>query len=265
MSDNAASQGQVKYNPTPYADEEYEVIGQVSDQDAFLPMSIAHIPTAAKTVDHMFQDYGGIPKEQTRERWHLPEHLAFQHKKKLDQKVVQATLISFTEEELEALKAEERQAAFDEGHKQGFEESQKKILDVGDELHKVMKDLAQQLLEKIEDIEKEAVALAIKISKKIIDEAVEINPEYISAVVQEAISNSGNATIRKIRVSPADLEFVEYVGLHEKLGGAEAGWEFVADESVHSGCVLETVAGEVDYDLENAWERIRKHVVKLLR
>ena len=34
-----------------------------------------------------------------------------------------------------------------------------------------------------------------------------------------------------------------------------------ADESIHMGCILVTSAGEVDYDLEKGWERIRSQVV----
>ena len=45
-----------------------------------------------------------------------------------------------------------------------------------------------------------------------------------------------------------------------RSGGTE-GWTFEPDESIHIGCVVVTAAGEVDFNLDKAWERIRKQAL----
>src|SRR5690606_16120529 len=117
----------------------------------------------------------------------------------------------------------------------------------------VLKDLARQIEERITQTEKDAVALALEISKKIIDTTVEVNPEYLVHIVREALGQAGAAAIRKIRVSPQDYEFIEVVGLRRQFE-SEGSWDFEADETIRSGCIVETSGGEIDFQLDRAWE-----------
>jgi flagellar biosynthesis/type III secretory pathway protein FliH len=45
----------------------------------------------------------------------------------------------------------------------------------------------------------------------------------------------------------------------------DGSWSFVQDETIRAGCVVETSSGEVDFRLDQAWERIKDNVVKVLR
>ena len=114
-------------------------------------------------------------------------------------------------------------------------------------------------------MERQAVELALQVARKIIEQAVEINPEYIIPIIREAITSSGSAIIRKVRISPQDMEFVEYAGLRKQLKEFDGSWDFEADESIRSGCIVETSASQIDYQLDKAWERVRDQVVKVIR
>ena len=91
-----------------------------------------------------------------------------------------------------------------------------------------------------------------------------INPEYITQIVKEAVRSVGGASILRVRVSPEDMEFIKVVGLSEQLGELAKGWAFEADATIKSGCIVDSSAGEADFQLDRAWERIRAGVIKSL-
>lgn len=118
---------------------------------------------------------------------------------------------------------------------------------------------------RLQEIEKASLMVSLELSKKIIEQAVEINPEYLVDVLKQAIQSAGSASIKKVKVSPQDLEFIEIMGLSKKFKEFDGTWNFEADAAVKSGCVIETSAGEVDFNLEKSWERIAESVVRLIK
>ena len=114
-------------------------------------------------------------------------------------------------------------------------------------------------------IERHAVELAVDMARNIIEGAVEINPEYIIPIIREAIQMAGGATIERVRVSPEDMEFIEVIGVAKRLKEHDGSWNFEADPEIKSGCVVDTSAGQVDYQLDQAWARARDEVLKLTR
>ena len=83
--------------------------------------------------------------------------------------------------------------------------------------------------------------------------------------MREALKYAGTASIKKVKVSAQDLEFIEVMGLSKKLKEFDGSWAFEADENLKSGCVIETSAGEVDFNLEKSWERIAESVVRIIK
>ena len=165
-------------------------------------------------------------------------------------------------EEIEAIKAE----AFAAGQVQAIQDLSEQRLgelkQVEERMLQVFQDISQQINQELEEISSSAIKLALNISQKIVEHAVEINPEYITAIVREALGKAGGAAIRTVLVSPQDLEFIEVVGVAKQLKEFDGSWKFEADQSIRAGCIVNTSAGTVDFQIDKAWERVRDAILK---
>jgi flagellar biosynthesis/type III secretory pathway protein FliH len=173
-------------------------------------------------------------------------------------------------EELEALKAEfaaeleqTRIAAVELGRGEAREECDARLRMLSERYNSVIEDMNSQIRESVESVERRAVDFALQVSKKLVGTAVEINPEYVLEVIKEAIKLTGGANIKSIKVSPQDMEFLKMLSPERQFKEFDGSWSFQTDDSIRAGCVVETTAGQVDCDLEKAWDRIREHVVKV--
>lgn len=259
---------QVNYEETPYEDSSWEVVGDEVFGDEFQPMQMDVVSRAQHVTDPMFHDYGGIPKVKTSRRWHLPEELSYQtpeHLRKLEEVEEEDPHVKITEDEIEAIRQEAYQKGLEEGRAAATEELGERMQTIEAKVTSVFEDLKTQFEEQLVSCEKRSVSLALGISEKLVGHAVEINPEYIVGIVKQGIDLAGSSTIRRVRVSPEDLEFIELVGLTAQLRSHDDIWEFVADDTIQAGCVFETSAGELDFNLNDAWKRIEAKVMKVIR
>jgi flagellar biosynthesis/type III secretory pathway protein FliH len=124
-----------------------------------------------------------------------------------------------------------------------------------------LEDLKTQVAESVAAAEERAAELALSVARKLMGAAAESSPDYLKSLLKEAIAAAGNAEIRRIKVSPQDYEALKALPRESLGAGSAAGWTFEPDESIHIGCVLVTAAGEVDFNLDKAWERIRKQAL----
>ena len=253
------------YHETPYEDATYEIVGPPPSENTFVPLKIMATNSAHVHTDPMFQDFGGN-REEGDALWHLPHSAKYisEDKKKSD-------------EERRARREAEQQARVQEAYQKGLAEGvgearaeaeaemNEKLKQMHQVLSSLFEDYKTQLDEKIIAIEKEAVSFAVHLTEKIIPDAVEINPEYIVPLVQEALHLSGGAIIKQIRVSPADLEFITVVGLAKSIKEFDGTWDFVGDETIRAGCIVDTSAGEVEYDLNKAWDRVKHKVLSVVK
>lgn len=257
--------GQAAYKETPYRPESWEVIGECDLASQFQPMELEVVAGGKYSTDPMFADYGGSTKVKSTLRYHVPEGAEELYRSE-ENGEEEATVerISLTEEELAALKAEAaevgRQAAAAE--LQGIERQRWEALEK--RFGETVNDLVAQTKRYLETIERSAVDLSLEIAGKLIGQAVEINPEYIVDLVNKAISKAGGAAIKTVRVSPEDMEFIEVVGIAKKIKEYDGTWKFESDPGVKAGCIVETTAGEIDFQLDAAWERIKEQVLKVL-
>jgi flagellar biosynthesis/type III secretory pathway protein FliH len=256
---------QSSFKSSPYDDSSWEVVGEPPRPEEFYPMQVPQLQTSASMVDPMFADFGGRGSSTDTERWHLPQHLAHEGHTGGKKAEEDPSLIKMTAEELESIKQE----AFEAGRLQGIEAvvgtQSEKLQRIEASVTAAINDLRVQIEEIAVSVAKRGSELAVAIGKKIVDGAVEINPEYIVKIIEEALRLSGGATIRKVRVSKQDMEFIEVIGVSKMLKEFDGSWVFEADETVRAGCVVETSAGEVDYNLDNAWDRVRDNVIKVVR
>lgn len=262
MSQAQTAISQTSFKEAPYADSSWEVVGELVSNTEFQPLLIESVGVNQMTSDPMFADYGGIPASETSKRWHLPEHLSKEVAEKEQTQAVEEHFHKFTEEQLQALKTQ----AFEEGRKQGqvqgFEESKQQLVIVGQNFSTLLQDLQAQTEAQAKEVEQQALKLALAIANKLVGYAVEVNPEYIVTLINQALGKAGGANILKVRVSPEDFEFIEVVGVAKNIKDYDGSWKFEADASVKSGCILDTGAGEVDFQLDRAMDRIKDAVLK---
>lgn len=175
--------------------------------------------------------------------------------------VIEAT--DATENALERAIAEAREAGIAQGKAEAFAESEERLSGIERRYAEMLDDMRNQIHEAVDAVEQRAVSLAVRIAGKIMNAAVEVNPEYIITIVREAVKVTGGATIRAIRVSPSDFEFISKLPAAKLAKELDSQWKFEPDEGIRVGCVVETVAGTVDYDLDKAWDRIKESVLKI--
>ena len=267
QDENGVELSQATYEPTEYADASWEVVGEQKSEETFTPMAIQVLQQVHVLTDPMFRDYGGTSTDVETQRWHLPEHLAHEQvrAKRPEERDPTLAELRITQGEMDVLLAETEKRGLEQGLEQAALENKQHLQQLQEQLLTMLHDLTKQAQEEVVRIEKNSVELAVQIARRIVETAVEINPEYIAEIVREAIGQAGSAAVKKVRVSPQDLEFIEYAGLKERMRELAGSWQFEADASIKSGCVVHTVAGEIDYQLDRAWERVRDQIVKVMR
>jgi len=247
-----------------YQDASWEIIGELSPQQDFTPIGLEEVESRESHVDPLFPDYGGSSGEEQDARWNLKKHLAGQPGTGV-QTEEEEGLLKLKEEELEAIKEEAREAGRQGALEEARQEQEGKIKQFEESMKTILDDLQTQINEHQQEIEKSAVELSLNIAHKLVGDSVEINPEYIVSIINEALGQVGTAVIKKVSVSPEDMEFIEVLGIRKLISAYDESWDFEADPTVKSGCIVETSAGEIDYQLDKAWDRIREHVVKVVR
>lgn len=257
----------LEFEQTPYHDASWPVVGEVAPSPDFTPMKVQVLPSTF-SADPMFGSYGGVTPPGTEHRWHLPEGLAY---KAVEKQSVNTNKTEAKEDNLQLSKPElDRMLAAAEAKgresaiAEAVEGQQSKMAELEGRLQQMLDELVGQLNQHISGIEKAAVKLSIELAHKLIGQGVEVNPEYIVEVVKEALTHLGGASIKGIRVSPADYEFINVIGVFKKLKEVNGSWEFSPDDEVKAGCVVDTSAGEIDFQIDAAWERIKERVIRVI-
>ncbi|NMC64045.1 MAG: hypothetical protein GYA55_12855 [SAR324 cluster bacterium] len=257
---NSDEMTQATYRETPYEDQTWEIVGEITASEEFQPMEVATIDGEKICIDPMFPDYGGRYGDPNLARPYLKPGETLK-RKSVEEEEAEQGIIRVHRDDIERAIREAGEKARLEAVEQLVEENERKMQRVEETLLTVFKDYQVQVTEILSALEKKAVELAVSISEKIIGYAVEINPEYIIPLIKEAFKLAGSSHIAKVRVSPQDLEFIEVLGI-QKIIREFTDINFVGDESIRSGCVVETTAGEIDYQIDKSWDRIKDSVVK---
>lgn len=244
------------FRETPYADAKWEIVSEIEDSQHFVPLKLDKVATEHDSFsDPMFPNYGGTT--EGKKLWHLPtDQAAIEESEK---EVAGPPKITMTEEEFQLAIAEAEARGEERGLSEATAKNQQMLMEAHQSIQTVLQDLSSQNEERIQVIERNAIQLSLKIAKKLLTAAVEFNPEYIVHIVKEAIDQAKTAVIQEVRVSPQDLEFIKILGI-ESMKEFE-GIPFVADETIRAGCIANTTAGEIDYNLDSAFARIEEKVV----
>jgi len=247
---------QKDYRPTPYRDSIWETIGE-RFENCFLPLEMSVIRTESSIPDPMFEVFD-TPHQGVSTLWHSSTGKEHQSetldraKEPLDTEAIAAELQRKFEEGFAAGSAV--------GKKEGQEEAAEQYELLCAKMEKVNSSVSLQIEEHFAKIEKEALRLSLEIAKKILLTTARIQPEYIHDVLRQAMSALGAGKPLRVRLSPEDYEFIEVIGLPSQLSAEHLGLIYVADETVTSGCIVETDFGEIDVQLETMWQQVKENI-----
>jgi len=173
---------------------------------------------------------------------------------------VPETVVEDNKPTVDEVKENAFQKGFLEGKRVGFESGSKKADSVIDSLHETLGKLENIRKELVRDIEKEVAQLALSIARKIVCHEVKTSRETIACIAREALSQVDNPAKIKIRLNPADLQFIEDTRSHLSDFIQHVDHiRFEADESIQSGgCLIETDRGDIDARIEKQFQAIEE-------
>jgi flagellar biosynthesis/type III secretory pathway protein FliH len=61
------------------------------------------------------------------------------------------------------------------------------------------------------------------------------------------------------------MEFIDLIGPKRLLKDYDESWTFEAEPAITAGCIVESSAGQIDFQLDAAWNRIKDNVLKAVR
>ncbi|UCD77012.1 MAG: hypothetical protein JSW26_16460 [Desulfobacterales bacterium] len=147
-----------------------------------------------------------------------------------------------------------------DGEKAGFERASKKLEPLLDSLRSALLQLKTIRAETYHHIEKEVVELALAIARKVVCREIETGREVVLGVAREALARIEDPGEIKIKMNPADLQFVNETK-HQLSGliGSMDNVSFEAEENIQSGgCIIETNFGEIDARIENQIQAVEE-------
>ena len=177
----------------------------------------------------------------------------------------QATDTTETPEEKEGpsideIKIRAFQKGFTEGEKVGFEAGTKRVEPLINSFNQGLEQLKNIRREIHRKIEKEVAQLALSIAKKIVCHEVKTTEETVMCVTREALSRVENPGKIKVKLNPADLQFIQDTKsqLSHYLDDVDS-IRFEAEDSIQSGgCLIETDMGDIDARIETQLQAIEE-------
>jgi len=161
---------------------------------------------------------------------------------------------------IEEIKNGAFQKGFAEGEKAGFEAGTKRADPVIDSFNRGLEQLKNIRRQIHQEIEKEVAQLALSIAKKIVCHEVQTTQETVVCVAREALSRVEDPGKIKIKLNPADLQFIQDTKsqLADFLHDVDS-IRFEAEDSIQSGgCLIETDMGDIDARIEKQFQAIQE-------
>lgn len=270
------------YSPTPYTDASWAAVNAPSEQTGFAPLNPEAVAVQGGVSDPFFADYTHVKtqRQQGVASGHSTPDDSAQLGETREAHARDASYSSMTEEQIREIREaafaearaheqQERVLLLEEARAAGQEEGKiaaqaeydAQFRALQESMSTTLEDVRVQALEHARGLEEKAAELAVKIARKLLGEVAQGTKEYIIPLVKEAVALAGSADIKRIRVSPRDYEFIQGMKAASTGGSSEVPWTFEADDSIRIGCVVATSSGDVDFDLDKAWERIRDQII----
>jgi flagellar biosynthesis/type III secretory pathway protein FliH len=135
-----------------------------------------------------------------------------------------------------------------QGYEQGLEAAHAQTAELIGTIKAIVESALQEKWAYINRNEANIVELALQIAEKILDEKISLEPEVVIDIARKAVSLTAEREQIRIRVNPDDVELLKAhkEDLMASMDGIQK-IEVIADRRVgRGGCVVETVAGNVD-------------------
>ena len=147
-----------------------------------------------------------------------------------------------------------------EGEQKGFELTTRKIEPLITSIQLALIKLSDIRVEIYQQIETEVVELALAIARKVICREVSTDKETVVCVAREALSKVDDPGNIKIKMNPADLQFVNETKYQlSDLMADVNNVTLEAEENIQSGgCVIETDLGEIDARIEKQLQAVEE-------
>jgi flagellar assembly protein FliH len=161
---------------------------------------------------------------------------------------------------IDEIKISAFQQGFTEGEKVGFEAGIKRVDPLINSFKQGLEQLKNIRREIHQKIEKEVAQLALSIAKKIVCHEIKTTEETVVCVAREALSRVENPGKIKVKLNPADLQFIQDTKsqLSHFLKDVES-IRFEAEDSIQSGgCLIETDMGDIDARIEKQFQAIEE-------
>jgi flagellar biosynthesis/type III secretory pathway protein FliH len=144
------------------------------------------------------------------------------------------------------------QKGFLEGEKAAFDSHAVGVASAVQSMNRAIAEIRRLSQEIYQSIEREVVELALSIARKVVCQEIKINRDVVLCVAREALSQVDVPGKIKVRLNPADLEFITSIqGQNSNFLQEMDRVTFEAEESIsNGGCVIETQLGEIDARIE---------------
>ncbi|MCC6933484.1 MAG: hypothetical protein IT292_09550 [Deltaproteobacteria bacterium] len=242
------------YTKPVYKQTSWERLSNDNSSAGFQLLDIEILESGAYAEDQMFESFDS--KKERKNPYKKEEE-----KVEVDPAIEQAKIKAQLEERYNQGKAE----GLEQGKQEEQARHQQQIQEIKDQLAALTTGVAQQMAAFYAQVEKESAKLALQISRKILATTAQVKPDYIIEVIRLALQSLGAAKPLSIRVSRDDYEFIKVIGLPVELTAEELGIEYLADDMVKSGCIVNTDFGEVDLQLDVMWEQVAEQLAEVYR
>ncbi|MCS6962168.1 MAG: FliH/SctL family protein [Deltaproteobacteria bacterium] len=149
--------------------------------------------------------------------------------------------------ELEEKLAVLEEESFKNGYEKARLEFDEKLgqvkAELGEKFKIIVEDLENQISLFFEDLEKKMVMASIELCEKLLLQAIQFRPDYILQFIQRALDFKRQVRVTKIRLSQDDYEIAQLLNIQK--ASSVGSIQFIADETIKAGCIVETTAGEI--------------------
>lgn len=166
--------------------------------------------------------------------------------------------------DLETIRNEAYAEAFEKGEKDGFQAGLEHAREKTERLAAILTDVEGMWARIVKRYETEIVEIVCKVSEKVVYGQVTVDKEIITRAILDAFQKIADPVNATITVNPEDYEYIEAVkeDFFEEIKGLKQV-TLVSDPLITiGGCRIETPSGEVETDIEERLEAVKRCIIE---
>jgi flagellar assembly protein FliH len=170
-----------------------------------------------------------------------------------------------TAEEISAIREAAHEDGFRQGYEEGLKQSEAENAELRTQFTQLMAQFEQPLEQERESVIEQLADLCILVTRQIIRREIQNNPEQVVAVVRDAIKLLPASRRRvTIQMHPEDANLLRKIFSLDQQ--SPSGWQIADDPSIsRGGCLVTTETSKIDATVEKRISEIFAHVFGDLR